>query len=155
MLMPILLQKTQKKYPELWNSYTKICIVRNSWDWQISLFTYMKGLSSHHQHDIVKNMNIMEYLEWRKTDFPQQIEFILDDNNICLIHNILSFENLNINIINFFKNKYNMDIKSYIPQNKINFSIRNNNYQFYYNETTQKILAEMHKQDIEYLNFKF
>ena len=115
----------------------------------------MKSLPSHHQHNIIKNMNITEYLEWRRTDLHQQIEFILDDNNICLIDNILSFENLNIDIINFFKDKYNMDIKPYIPQKKINSSKRNNDYKYYYNEANQKILAEMHQPDIEYFKFKF
>jgi hypothetical protein len=148
-------KNAKKKYPKLWNSYTKICIVRNSWDWQISLFSYMKGSPDHRQHHIVKNMNISEYLEWRKTDLHQQIEFILDDNNICLIDNILSFENLNINIINFFKDKYNMDINPYIPKQKINTSKRNDNHKFYYNEETQKILAEIHQPDIEYFKFKF
>ena len=148
-------KNAKKKYPELWNKYTKICIVRNSWDWQISLFSYMKGLPSHHQHNIVRNMNISEYLEWRKTDLHQQIEFILDDNNICLVDNILPFENLNINIINFFKDKYNMDVKDYIPQKKINCSKRNKNYKLYYNEKNKKILAEIHKPDIEYFKFKF
>ena len=148
-------KNAKKKYPKLWNSYTKICIVRNSWDWQISLFSYMKGSPDHHQHHIVKNMNISEYLEWRKTDLHQQIEFILDDNNICLIDNILSFENLDIDIINFFKDKYNMDIRPYIPKQKINTSKRNDNHKFYYNEETQKILAEIHQPDIEYFKFKF
>ena len=148
-------KNAKKKYPELWNSYTKICVVRNSWDWQISLFSYMRGLPSHHQHNIVKNMNITEYLQWRKTDLHQQIEFFLDDNNICLIDNILSFENLNINIINFFKDKYNMDITPYIPQQKINSSKRNKDYRCYYNEENQKILAELHQPDIEYFKFKF
>lgn len=148
-------KEAKKKYPKLWNSYTKICVVRNSWDWQISLLAFMKGYPSHHQYNIIKNMNVTEYLKWRKTDLHQQLEFILDDNNICLIDNILSFENLNNDLINFFKDKYNMDIKSYIPQKKINTSQRQPNHIFYYNDDDQKLLAEMHKPDIEYFKFKF
>ena len=73
----------------------------------------------------------------------------------CLIDNILSFENLNTEIINFFKNKYNINIKPYIPKKKINTSKRNSDYRIYYNEENKKILEEMHKPDIEYFKFKF
>ena len=44
----------KNKYSEIWDEYTKICVVRNSWDWQMSLFFYMKGAPSHHQYNIVK-----------------------------------------------------------------------------------------------------
>ena len=145
----------KKKFPKLWDSYRKICVVRNSWDWQISLLFFMKGLKSHFQHNIIKNMNITEYLEWRKTNLHQQLEFILDDNGKCLIDNILPFENLNNNIKNFFNEKYNINVSSYIPSNKINASKRNKDYRTYYNEENKKILAEMHEPDIKYFNFKF
>tara|TARA_B110000967_G_scaffold202175_1_gene240555 strand:+ start:805 stop:1002 length:198 start_codon:yes stop_codon:yes gene_type:complete len=65
----------------------------------------MKGLQQHFQHSIIKNMSVSEYLEWRKTDLHQQIEFILDDNGNCLIDKILPFENLNDTLSKFFKDK--------------------------------------------------
>jgi hypothetical protein len=148
-------KNAKNKFPELWNNYTKICVVRNSWDWQMSLLFYMKGSRSHHQYHIVKNMNVAQYLEWRKTDLRQQIEFILDDNSNCLIDNILPFENINVNIINFFKDKYNIDISSYVPRNKINSSKRNIDYREYYNDEDKKKLSELHHPDIEYFKFEF
>lgn len=88
----------KKKFPQFWDNYTKICIVRNSWDWQMSLLFYMKESIAHSQHNIVRNMNTSEYLDWRKNDLHQQLEWILDDNGNCLIDNILPFDNLNSNI---------------------------------------------------------
>ena len=46
----------------------------------MSLFFYMKDKKNHRQHKIIKNMNVTEYLQWRKTDLKQQKDFILDDN---------------------------------------------------------------------------
>lgn len=140
---------------DIWNNYTKICVVRNSWDWQMSLYFYTKGLHTHHQHNIVKDMNVSEYIEWRKTDLKQQIEFILDNNGDCLVDHIFQFENLNSNIIHFFKEKYNLDVKPYLPLTKLNSSNRNSDYKIYYNERDKNLLAEMHEPDIKYFNFKF
>ena len=145
----------KKKYPKLWNDYTKICIIRNSWDWQISLLAYMKESIEHHQHHIVKNMNVNEYLQWRKTDLHQQLEFITDDNEDCLIDNILLFDNLNENIKNFFRNKYNTDISFDMPLQKTNTSNRHSDYRKYYNDNDKQILYDMHLPDIKKFNFEF
>ena len=148
-------KEAKKRFPEIWENYTKICVVRNSWDWQMSLFFFMKGLKSHYQHHIVKNMSVSEYLQWRKTDLHQQLEFILDDNYNCLIDNILPFENLTNEILKFFKNKYNMNIISCIPLKKINTSKRNSDYRVYYNDHDKKLVSEMHFPDIKFFNFTF
>ncbi len=139
--------------PKIWNTYTKFCVVRNSYDWQMSLYYFMKLNIYHGQHKLVKNMSVNEYLEWRKTDLHQQIEFILDDNNKLLIDHIIKFENLENDLIEFFKDK--IDIKKYLPQKKINSSKRNHDYKMDYDENGKKMLEEMHKPDIEYFGFKF
>ena len=142
--------------PNIWNTYKKICVVRNSWDWQMSLYFYSKNLKSHHQHNIIKDMNIKEYLLWRRdNDLHQQQEFILDDNEECLIDNIFKFENLTMELIVYFKQNYNLNVIPFLPSKKINTSSRDSDYTKYYNEETKNILLEMHKPDIDRYGFTF
>lgn len=141
--------------PQIWNSYRKICVSRNSYDWQVSLYSYMKGLKTHKQHNIVKNMNFSNYLKWRKTDLHQQIEFILDNNGKCLIDNIIPFENLNEELKIFFKKYCKFIIDPYLPSKKINASKRKNDYKEYYANDDKEYLAILHKPDIDYFNFTF
>lgn len=152
----ILAKEAKKKIPSIiWDNFKKICIVRNSYDWQVSLYSYVKGLKTHHQHEIIKDMNFKEYLQWRQSDLHQQLLFILDDNKKPLIDNILKFENLNNDLIDFFHNNYNIDISKILPKKKINTSKRNSDYRTYYTEEDKEFLYELHKPDIEYFNFTF
>lgn len=145
----------EKINSEIWENYTTFCVVRNSWDWQMSLYFYAKGWSGHHQHDIIKNMSVSEYLIWRKTDLNQQIKFILDNNNTCLIDKILSFENLTEDLKLFFKETNDLDITPYLPNEKLNTSKRNSDYRKYYDNSDVELLSKLHKPDINYFNFKF
>ena len=145
----------EKINSEIWENYTTFCVVRNSWDWQMSLYFYTKGWSGHHQHDIIKNMSVSEYLMWRKTDLHQQIKFILDNNNNCLIDKILSFENLTEDLKLFFEETNDLDITPYLPNEKLNTSKRNSDYRKYYDNSDVELLSKLHKPDINYFNFKF
>ena len=152
--------ETAKKTRELlgdkiWNSYTKICVSRNSWDWQMSLLFFMKGLPTHHQHQIVKDMSVKQYLEWRKTDLHQQIEFIIDDDGKNMMDNIFRFEYLQQDILLFFLEKYNINVSKYFPEKKINASKRNSDYRQYYDEETKQMIHDMHKPDIEFFQFTY
>ena len=148
-------KNAKKKFPELWDSYTKICIIRNSWDREMSFMFYMKSYRSHHEHHIVENMNVTEYLEWRKTRVDHQVDYILDDNGVCLVDYILSFEDLNTNIKNFFRGAYNIDVSPHLPPKKREVSIREPNYRRYYNDHNRRMLHEMHLPDIKHFEFVF
>lgn len=140
---------------KVWNSYTKICVSRNSWDWQMSLLHFMKGLPSHHQHGIVKDMSVKQYLEWRKTDLHQQMEFIVDNDGKRMVDTIFRFEYLQQDILLFFLEKYKMDVSKYFPDKKINASQRNSDYTQYYDEETKQMIHDMHKPDIDFFQFTF
>lgn len=143
-------------HPKIWDNYTKFCVIRNSWDWQISLLYYMKGEPKHHQHKIVRNMNIHKYLLWRKNnDLHQQKDFILDKNGKCLVDKIILYDNFKENLSNFFKEHNKININPFLPKRRINKSKRNKDYKVYYNEEDRDLLAEMHRPDIDYFDFTF
>lgn len=142
--------------PEVWNEYKKIVIIRNSWDWQMSLLFFMKGAKSHHQHNIVKDMTINEYLEWRKSDIHQQLEFIMDEEGKeCIVDKIIRYDHLYDDTVAFFQEYCNLDISDKLPEKRVNASKRDQDYRVYYDEEGKKMLEEMHKPDIDYFGFDF
>uniref|UniRef100_A0A6C0LLD8 Sulfotransferase family protein n=1 Tax=viral metagenome TaxID=1070528 RepID=A0A6C0LLD8_9ZZZZ len=144
---------------DIWDNYAKFCFVRNSWDWQISFYFYIRSHPSNPQYNMVITKNFSEYLTWIKEtgQYETQLSFIVDNNRDmnCLVDNILKFENFRDELIWFFKNKCNTDISPFLIKRKINASVRDSNYRIYYNEDDQNKIAEMHKSDIEYFKFQF
>lgn len=150
----------KSKIPEhIWNNYTKFCFARNSWDWQISLYFYIRSHQTHQQHKMAITKNFSEYLAWVKENgyYESQLSFIVDNNHNmnCLIDNVLKFDNFIDELVWFFKNKCDTDITPFLIKQKINASNRDANYRIYYNETDQNTIAEMYKSDIEYFKFQF
>lgn len=142
--------------PHIWNTYTKFCVVRNSWDWQVSYYHYVRGKPKNKEHVILQNQSFKEYLLWRKSNIPQtQLDFILDNDDVCLIDNIINFDDLNNDLIQFFKNKCNHDITHHISYKKQNVSKRNEDYTVYYDDFCKNLIYEMYKQDIQYFKFAY
>ena len=47
-------------------SYESFAVVRNPWDWQVSLYNYMMKNSSHRQHDLISSFKGFDgYVRWR------------------------------------------------------------------------------------------
>lgn len=80
---------------EIFNHYFKFGFVRNPWDWQVSLYTFMLTRENHHQHDLVKSMSgFDEYIDWRvHEDLHLQKDFFFDGDD-CLMDFIGKMENL-------------------------------------------------------------
>ena len=80
---------------ELFDSCFKFAFVRNPWDWQVSLYHYMRELRRHPQHEIVQAMSFDEYIEWRVTsDKHLQKEFVTDESGTLLVDFVGRFENI-------------------------------------------------------------
>jgi len=141
--------------PHVWNTYTKFCVVRNSWDWQVSFYHYVRGRPKNLEYHILKNQTFNEYLLWRKPNAQNQLDFILDNKGLCLVDNVLQFDNLNNELVQFFQKKCNFDITPYISYKKQNSSKRNTDYKLYYDDFGKKLIYEMYKKDIQYFNFEY
>ena len=142
--------------PHVWNTYEKFCVVRNSWDWQVSFYHYIRGKPKNLEYyHILKNQSFNEYLLWRKPNAQTQLDFILDNQGVCLVDNILQFDNLNNELVHFFQKKCNFDIKPYISHKKQNTSKRNTDYKLYYDDFGKNLIYETYKKDIQYFHFEY
>ncbi|WP_287637280.1 sulfotransferase family 2 domain-containing protein [Microcystis sp. M20BS1] len=49
---------------EKFNEYFSFAVVRNPWDWQVSLYKYALKSETHHQHELTKNGSSVCVMQW-------------------------------------------------------------------------------------------
>lgn len=78
------------------DSYFSFAFVRNPWDWQVSLYTFMLKNKNHYQHNLAKSFSgFTEYIEWRcREDVRFQRDFVFSKDGKQLVNFIGRFENL-------------------------------------------------------------
>ncbi len=142
---------SQKIPKRMFNSYFKFAFVRNPYDWQISLYEYMKQQPTHFQHNLVKKMAFNEYCNWRiKADFHLQQEMICDSKGNLLVDFIGKIENIN-------KDLKTIEQKLKLPNlelEHLNKSIRSN-INNYYEINTKKLIAVNFKADFDLFNYDY
>lgn len=143
--------------PRIWYSYVKFAVARNSWDWQVSLYLNMLVQGGAFQNAVIKNMGFKQYLKWRSMEVTQQIDYIMDKEGSCLVDNTLSFDQLNYDLVTFFKEHTGLDITSALPKIKFKASVRKKKkeYWVFYNASSRKLVEKIHKPDIDYFGFVF
>jgi hypothetical protein len=133
-----------------YKEYYKFGFVRNPWDWQVSLYHFMKQNKHHHQHNLIQKMTFDEYIEWRvKDDLHLQKEFFYE-NDTCIVDFIGKIENIEDDF-QLICNK--IGVKEKLPHS--NKSKRNKDYRKYYNQHTKDLISRYFKEDIELFKYRF
>jgi len=143
-------QELKEKIPEeIFRDYFKFGFVRNPWDWQVSLYTYMLKNKNHFQHKLIKKMNFEEYIQWRvDKDLRFQKDFFFDVKGNKLVDFIGKFENLN-NDFKIICVKIGVDAT--LPH--LNKSRTDPDYLSYYSQETIDLVYDAFKDDIK--TFKY
>ena len=144
--------------PEIWNNYTKFCVIRNSWDFILSLYTYTKNCIFHLSYNLVKDLSFEEFLLIKDQPVIQQQEFILDNDNNIIVDYMINFDCLNTSLVHFFKEIVKIDLKTImeaLPRNKVNKSDKEDDYKHYYCDKTIELVSKMYEKDIVFFNFKY
>lgn len=133
------------------NSFFSFAIVRNPWDWQVSLYKYMLKLKTHHQHELVKALgNFEEYIKWRcENEVRYQKDFIYSENNELLVNFVGRYENLDAD---FKQICSHIGISASLP--KLNIS-NTKPYQDYYTEKTKDLVKRAFEPDIKTFEYSF
>ena len=132
-------------------SYFKFGIVRNPWDWEVSLYTYMLKKPKHPGHEIVKSFrNFEEYLE-RKYTKPAKYQksFLFSDQNEQLVDFIGRFEKLDND---FNKICAHLGFTATLPRRNVS---NTKPYQEYYNKRTIELVRKKLEPDIILFEYDF
>ena len=136
--------------PEIFNEFFKFAFVRNPWDWQVSLYSFMRQTPSHFQHDLISPMTFDKYIEWRVTeDRRLQKEFVVDGNGQQIVDFIGRYERLSQD----FQHVCNvLELDTTLPHK--NPSSRRD-YRIYYSEKSRRLVEEHFKEDLDFFGYTF
>jgi hypothetical protein len=136
--------------PEIFDKFFKFAFVRNTWDWQVSLYFFMRQTPFHKQHDLIAPMTFDEYIEWRVIeDRKLQKEFVVDEDGQQIVNFIGRYERLSED----FQHVCDvLGLHAALPH--MNKSSRRD-YRTYYNERTRRLVEEHFKEDIDFFGFTF
>lgn len=157
---------------EIWNTYKKFCVIRNSWDHLISLYNYIKIEKYHFINDLMENVSFEEFICYIKknfgnssfeTTFFYQKNFLLDENNEIMVDYLINFNNLEADLLFFLEHIAEIDFKTIIdamPKEKINQSTTTDDNLYYYDDNLYyyddnliNIVYDIYKEDINFFKF--
>lgn len=135
---------------KVFNNYFKFGFVRNPWDWQVSLYSFMLNNQNHYQHKLVKSMkDFDEYIDWRvNKDLYFQKDFFFDEEGNCLVDFIGKLEKLSTD---FNKICQKLNLKSSLPH--LNKSRDTCNFLSHYSVKSFDIISEVYKDDISLFEY--
>lgn len=136
--------------PKIFDGFFKFTFVRNTWDWQVSLYFFMKQTPFHFQHDLIAPMTFDEYIVWRVSeDRKLQKEFVVNENGQQIVDFIGRYERLSEDFQHICDV---LGLHATLPH--LNKSSRRD-YRTYYNEKTRRLVEENFKEDIDFFGFTF
>lgn len=145
-----------------WHTAYKFSIVRNPFDWVVSLYEFIRGNSNHVNYDEVKDMDFEQFCQWNvdcvrnkkqnpNGTFNTQTEFLYDVNGNLLVDFVGRMENYEEDV-RVIMNKLNIPERE-IP--RVNASKREPDYRTYYNERSKAIIADGFYHDLVNFNYTF
>lgn len=157
-------------YPDAWDNFKKVAVVRNPWDRFVSNYEYSKmeksfwhssdgstPESTHFDFHTTKNLTFEETVNLYYNDrsslrhqgWASQYPYIVDvgDERKIVTTHLFYYDDL----------KDNWGFNDLFPNlKKVNESTKSSSdYREYYNEDTIRKVGEIYKEDIDLFNFKF
>uniref|UniRef100_A0A6C0IJJ3 Sulfotransferase domain-containing protein n=1 Tax=viral metagenome TaxID=1070528 RepID=A0A6C0IJJ3_9ZZZZ len=136
-----------------YDNFITFTIIRNPYSRAVSLFLYTHPVQLITLNNFILFLNklINKELQTYTTFFDDQLSYILNENKQQIVTNILKFENLNYDWIEF-SNKYDLDFPS-LP--KLNVSKGSNTIiQNLLNAETRDKIYLIYKEDFVYFNYE-
>ena len=132
-----------------YDKFFKFAIVRNPFDWQVSMYFFMKEQKNHFQHEIINKFNFNEYIEWRvNEDFQLQKSFVVDEQDNLIVDFVGKLENIK-NDFNHIQDRLN--IQTSLPH--VNKS-KHKPYYEYFNRKTSNIILEAFEEDFNFFGYE-
>jgi len=143
----------QNSFPKEYNRYYKVCFVRNTWDYILSTYLWLKETYKFEY----------DFNTWIKEGFPEtperemnifikpcQLDWITDKNGEIIVDFIGRFDKFQKDLNKICKKIGKSSFKAPV----IN-STKHRHYSCYYNEESKQIITDLYKRDIEYFGFKY
>lgn len=137
---------------EAFKEYLSFAIVRNPWDWQVSLYTYMMKSPDHSQHETIRKLGSFEnYIRWRckPGNFPLQRDCVCSSDGELLVDYLGRYESLDENFCNICNR---IGIHASLP--RLNVS-NTRPYRQFYDGETRELVREFCGPDCALFGYEF
>jgi len=133
------------------DSYFSFAIVRNPWDWQVSLYKFMLKDKAHFQHELVVGFGgFDEYIRWRVAEQVRfQKDFIYSRDGELLVDFVARFENIETDFLTICSR---IGVSASLP--KLNIS-NTKPYRQFYTEETKELVRLAFEPDISLFGYDF
>ena len=135
-----------------YDTYYKFAFVRNPWDWQLSLYHYIREDKYHKDNTIANTLDFHDFLKREIENLPPcQLDFLSDDRGKIILDKVGKLETLQQD---FYEILNYLDLMP-VKLQKLNCSNRSKNYRKYYTEKTAMLVDDYFKRDIKYFDYSF
>jgi Sulfotransferase family len=133
------------------DSCFSFAIVRNPWDWQVSLYKFMLKDTAHHQHELAKKFGSFDaYIRWRCAEEVRfQKDFIYSADGELLVDFVGRYERLDEDFATICSH---IGVSASLP--KLNVS-NTEPYRLFYNEETRDLVRRAFDADITLFGYDF
>jgi hypothetical protein len=138
--------------PEVFDPFFKFTFVRNPWDWQVSIFHYIRQRADHPDHErFGRFRDFADYLDWRvNEEGPElQSEFVLGDDGELLVDFVGRYEALGEGFAEVCER---IGVAPSLPH--ANRS-SHGDFRDYYTPATRKLVADAYGEDVERFGYSF
>ncbi|MDM8553372.1 sulfotransferase family 2 domain-containing protein [Desulfococcaceae bacterium HSG7] len=145
-----------KKKLDIFDSYYKFTFVRNPFDFLVSLYFYILQAKYHRHHDVVNNMNFLEFLKWYiANNPPHQIDFVTDPySGKRLVDYIGRFETLEKNLATI-QERLGLKMAISVEHKNRSFKRKRKDYNFFYDEESVSLVGKYFQTDLNMLGYDF
>lgn len=134
------------------SQYESFAVIRNPWDWQVSLYNYVLTHEGHFQFELFSGFRgFDEYVRWRcECEVRLQRDFVCEPGtNMVLVKRLMRFETLSDDFAAFCRS---MDISASLPH--LNRST-SRPWRDYYTDETRQLVASAFEPDISLFGYTF
>jgi Sulfotransferase family len=136
----------------VFDNYFTFAFVRNPWDWQVSLYHYMRKVETHHQHEVAKRLaGFDDYIRWRVDEEVRlQKAFVVDERERVMVDFIGRMERIGEDFRHICR-------AVGLPPVRLPHQNRSGHrdYRTYYNDHTRELVARAFAEDIALFGYTF
>jgi len=141
---------------ELFNQYFTFSVVRNPWDWQLSLYFFSKRINWNTKYYESSNkFNFKDYLKFHLDNQPPLLlDFVTDLEGNIIVDKICKVENIDQDFKEILE-KLGMDSsKIVVPQKNVS-SNRERDYRIKYDQESADLVGDYFQKDVDYFKYSF
>lgn len=138
--------------PEIFDPFFKFAFVRNPWDWQVSVYHYVRQRRDHPDHETFRSLHTFDaYLDWRITvkGSELQSDFVRSESGELLVDFVGRYERL---AEDFDVVCDRIGVECALPH--VNRSAHGD-FRDYYTSETRALVEEVYRPDIELFGYQF